>query len=605
MDNDVKSFEQYGLVPSEETRTRMLQAHELGKRVNMLTELTLKIGAAQSPEEVIQILGQEARRVMPSECAFVGLLTEDQKSYEIRSICAPEESPMITGKRFSVNEGIAGWVLQRSMALTVDMNSMPVALTAVEQALRAKGVRALLVAPIRTHDRLLGVLGFGAREVNRYSDNDLWIAQLLGAQVALALGNTSVLKKAQKRINQIELVYRVSRNLSFTLDLKEMLDSAAQAIRKQFQYFEVMIFLMDHETQELELAAEAGEYHDFLPKGYRQHVSQGIIGWVASNGRYLLANDVRKEPRYLAYSYQDTSSELAAPITIDGVVVGVLNIEDNKPNAFDEADVLVAQILCDQIGGAIKNARLFEEIKRANERLVEHDQLKTEFVSIVSHDFRTPLSTIMLAAKSLLREEDPSASKRYREYLNIIVDQAGKLSKLAEDTLSIAKIESGQLTYQFKIVNVEAVIKDAIATAKLSSRHSIEYAVDLNASFVRGDQAKLRQVLTNLISNAVKYSPGGGKIVARAELNPEAPDEVIFSVADQGIGIPADQVGKLFQKFSRVDTGKAKEIRGTGLGLWICAEIIKAHGGRIWVESELGKGSTFKFTVKRGEENHS
>jgi K+-sensing histidine kinase KdpD len=605
MDNDVKSFEQYGSVPSEETRTRMLQAHELGKRVNMLTELTLKIGAAQSPEEVIQVLGQEARRVMPGECAFVGLLTEDQKSYEIRSICAPEESPMITGKRFSVNEGIAGWVLQRSMALTVDMNSMPVALTAVEQALRAKGVRALLVAPIRTHDRLLGVLGFGAREVNRYSDNDLWIAQLLGAQVALALGNTSVLKKAQKRINQIELVYRVSRNLSFTLDLKEMLDSAAQAIRKQFQYFEVMIFLMDHETQELELAAEAGEYHDFLPKGYRQHVSQGIIGWVASNGRYLLANDVRKEPRYLAYSYQDTSSELAAPITIDGVVVGVLNIEDNKTNAFDEADVLVAQILCDQIGGAIKNARLFEEIKRANERLVEHDQLKTEFVSIVSHDFRTPLSTIMLAAKSLLREEDPSASKRYREYLNIIVDQAGKLSKLAEDTLSIAKIESGQLTYQFKIVNVEAVIKDAIATAKLSSRHSIEYAVDLNASFVRGDQAKLRQVLTNLISNAVKYSPGGGKIVARAELNPEAPDEVIFSVADQGIGIPADQVGKLFQKFSRVDTGKAKEIRGTGLGLWICAEIIKAHGGRIWVESELGKGSTFKFTVKRGEENHS
>ncbi len=605
MDNDVKSFEQYGSVPSEETRTRMLQAHELGKRVNMLTELTLKIGAAQSPEDVIQVLGQEVRRVMPGECAFVGLLTEDQKSYEIRSICTPEESLMITGKRFSVNEGIAGWVLQRSMALTVDMNSMPVALTAVEQAFRAKGVRSLLVAPIRTHDRLLGVLGFGAQEVNRYSDNDLWVAQLLGAQVALALGNTSVLKKAQKRINQIELVNRVSRNLSFTLDLKEMLDSAAQAIRKQFQYFEVMIFLMDHETQELELAAEAGEYHDFLPKGYRQHISQGIIGWVASNGRYLLANDVRKEPRYLAYSYQDTSSELAAPITIDGVVVGVLNIEDNKTNAFDETDVLVAQILCDQIGSAIKNARLFEEIKRANERLVEHDQLKTEFVSIVSHDFRTPLSTIMLAAKSLLREEDPTSSKRYREYLNIIVDQAGKLSKLAEDTLSIAKIESGQLAYQFKIVNVEAVIKDAIATAKLSSRHSIEYAVDLNASFVRGDQAKLRQVLTNLISNAVKYSPGGGKIVARAELNPEAPDEVIFSVADQGIGIPADQVGKLFQKFSRVDTGKAKEIRGTGLGLWICAEIIKAHGGRIWVESELGKGSTFKFTVKRGEENHS
>ncbi|HXG38303.1 MAG TPA: GAF domain-containing protein, partial [Bacteroidota bacterium] len=344
-------FEQFGSVSSDELRTRMLQAHELGKRINMLSELTLRIGAAQSPEDIIQVLGQEARRVMPGECAFLGLLTDDQKSYEIHSLCAPEESPMMTETQFSVKEGIAGWVLQRSMALTVDMNSIPVASTAVEKALQAKGVRSILVAPMKTHDRMLGVLGFGAREPNRYSDNDLWLAQLLGTQVALALGNTKVLKKAEKRIHQIELVNRVSRNLTFTLELNEMLESAAQAIRKQFNYFEVMIFLMDHEAQELELAADAGEYHDFLPKGYRQHVSQGVIGWVASNGRYLLANDVRKEPRYLAYSYQDTSAELAAPIMIDGVVVGVLNIEDSKINAFDEADVLVAQILCDQIGG--------------------------------------------------------------------------------------------------------------------------------------------------------------------------------------------------------------------------------------------------------------
>ncbi|MGH2567606.1 MAG: sensor histidine kinase, partial [Bacteroidota bacterium] len=125
--------------------------------------------------------------------------------------------------------------------------------------------------------------------------------------------------------------------------------------------------------------------------------------------------------------------------------------------------------------------------------------------------------------------------------------------------------------------------------------------VDINASFVRGDQVNLRQVLQNLISNAVKYSPGGGMVSAHVDLRKEAPDEVVFSVSDQGIGIPQDQMGRLFQKFSRVETGRAKEIRGTGLGLWICAEIIKAHGGRIWVESEPGRGSTFRFTVKRGE----
>jgi len=207
----------------------------------------------------------------------------------------------------------------------------------------------------------------------------------------------------------------------------------------------------------------------------------------------------------------------------------------------------------------------------------------------------------MLAAKSLLRDDNPS-SARHKEYLAIIVDQARKLSMLAEDTLSIARIETGQLAYQFKIVNVEATIKDALAMAKMSSRHKVSSTVDINASFVRGDQNKLRQVLQNLISNAVKYSPAGGSITVRVELNPAALDEVVFSVADQGIGIPPDQTGRLFQKFSRVQVGKATEIRGTGLGLWICAEIIKVHGGRIWVENNPGEGSTFKFTVKRGEE---
>ena len=247
-----------------------------------------------------------------------------------------------------------------------------------------------------------------------------------------------------------------------------------------------------------------------------------------------------------------------------------------------------------------KHAKLFDEIKRSNQRLLELDKLKTDFVGIVSHDFRTPLSTIMLAAKSLLRKEDTLKPERLREYLGIIVDQAGKLSTLAEDTLSIAKIEAGQLNYQFKIVNVESVIQEALTMVKISSRHNFTSTVDLNCSYVRGDQNKLRQVLQNLISNAVKYSPAGGAITVTVVSHDQQPDEVLFSVSDQGLGIPTEYMGKLFQKYSRVDAGEAVKIKGTGLGLWICREIIKAHGGRIWVDSEVGKGSSFRFSLKRG-----
>jgi len=174
------------------------------------------------------------------------------------------------------------------------------------------------------------------------------------------------------------------------------------------------------------------------------------------------------------------------------------------------------------------------------------------------------------------------------------------LSLLAEDTLSIAKIESGQLNYQFKIVNVETIIQEAVSMVKITARHTFGSSIDMNCAYVRGDQNKLRQVLQNLISNAVKYSPGGGRLNVSVVPSEELADEILFSVSDEGLGIPQEYLGRLFQKYARVDSGEAGKIKGTGLGLWICREIIKAHGGKIWVESEVGKGSYFRFTLKRG-----
>jgi signal transduction histidine kinase len=317
----------------------------------------------------------------------------------------------------------------------------------------------------------------------------------------------------------------------------------------------------------------------------------------------VLANDVTEDPRYVAYEYHSTKSELTVPIRIDGETVGVLNVEDTKLHAFDETDAIVLETLCDQLGSGIKNAKLYDEVKKANSKLTELDKMKSDFLSIVSHDFRSPLASVILAAKALLKKGENVDPRRANEYLTIIVDQANKLSHLAEDTLSIAKMESGQLSYFFKVVNVERLIKDAAALVSFSRRHQLEYHVDSGVSYIKGDQTKLRQVVQNLLSNAVKYSPKGGIVRVTAE-NYQA-DQLLISVVDEGIGIAAGQVDKLFQKFSRIDTTEAREIKGSGLGLWICKEIVKAHGGNIWVESEVGKGSTFKFTLKKAHQEQT
>ncbi|MBU2471915.1 MAG: hypothetical protein KKF20_05865, partial [Bacteroidetes bacterium] len=158
----------------------------------------------------------------------------------------------------------------------------------------------------------------------------------------------------------------------------------------------------------------------------------------------------------------------------------------------------------------------------------------------------------------------------------------------------------GQVTIESKVVNVERVIRDAISSVRFSNRHSVNYTVDQSVSFIKADQARLRQVLQNLLSNSIKYSPNGCNI--SVAVYDYSSDEVLFSVTDEGIGIKQEYHDKLFQKFSRVDSTEVKKIKGSGLGLWICKEIVEAHDGKIWVESEFGKGSTFKFTIRKADD---
>ncbi len=418
------------------------------------------------------------------------------------------------------------------------------------------------------------------------------------ARVPPAGSDASGLKTGlEKRLAQIRLISEVTRHMTADMELQELLDTAASFIQKTFNYFDVTVFLLSADGSLLELSAHAGNFTDFLPHGYRQRVDKGIIGRVATGGRVIMANDVNLEPTYLAHEYHDTKSEIAIPIKIDDRVIGVLNVEDTELNAFDETDSLVLSTLSDQLGIAIKNARLYEELRQANMKLIELDSVKSDFLGIVSHDFRSPLSSIMLAARSLLKNEAIQSIPRAKEYMQLIVDQAVRLNQLAEDTLSITKLESGQLTYYFKIVNIERLIQDAVSMVKFSRRHEFEYSVDPDALFIKGDQSKLRQVLQNLVSNAVKYSPAGGKITVRVENR--SSEEILVSVSDQGMGIPKEKLGRLFQKFSRIDSKESKEIKGAGLGLWICREVVLGHGGSIWMESEPGKGSTAKFIVLR------
>jgi two-component system phosphate regulon sensor histidine kinase PhoR len=224
------------------------------------------------------------------------------------------------------------------------------------------------------------------------------------------------------------------------------------------------------------------------------------------------------------------------------------------------------------------------------------ERVRRDFVANVSHEFKTPLTAIQGFAETLLSGALDDKANRKR-FVEIIREHARRLARLTDDLLKLSRIEAGRLELEIRPIRVEALVNGCVETARLNAQaRGLQIHVDLqeNAPAVRGDGAQLGEVLQNLLDNAVQYTPSGGQIEVKARSNGH---EVIFTVTDTGIGIPESDLERIFERFYRVDAARSREAGGTGLGLAIARHIVDAHGGRIWVESAVGQGSRFHFSI--------
>jgi signal transduction histidine kinase/ActR/RegA family two-component response regulator/CHASE3 domain sensor protein len=236
-------------------------------------------------------------------------------------------------------------------------------------------------------------------------------------------------------------------------------------------------------------------------------------------------------------------------------------------------------------------------VHRDMTREYEVDQMKSEFVSTVSHELRTPLSSVLGFTELMLNKE--LKPERQTKYLTTIHREAKRLTELINDFLDIQRMESGKQTYEFRGVDLLPMVHELVETFAINSpKHPLRIETELRQAVVRGDETKLRQVLLNIVGNAIKYSPDGGEVTVSLL---DHGGQLEVSVSDQGLGIPKEALGKLFTKFYRIDNSDRRKIGGTGLGLAICKEIMKAHEGAILVDSVLGEGSTFRMYFPRNQ----
>ena len=286
-------------------------------------------------------------------------------------------------------------------------------------------------------------------------------------------------------------------------------------------------------------------------------------------------------------------SAMIVPLTLGRQILGLLLVADRAGALpFRDEDLGVLQAVAGQAAVSVENQRLHEQIKEANARLQEYDRMKSEFVAIIAHDFRSPLMAIRGFAELVLEDTDLPLESR-QEFMQTIMDQTDDLARLANDTLLISRMETGEIQYEWRDVELAPLILEAVPLGL--SQHSLVTDVPAGLPAIVADADRIKQIVTNLLSNAVKYSPEGGAITVR--VRERGDQHVLIEVADQGLGIPPDQVGRLFQKFERVRTDEHLRVSGTGLGLYICKKIAEGHGGQIWVESEPGRGSTFSILL--------
>ena len=474
---------------------------------------------------------------------------------------------------------------------------------------------SMIYLPLVAQERVLGVLSVQSFKKNAYTPQNLSLLANLAAYTTIALDNANAYKtindaqrSVSERAAELLTINRITQALSSQLDKDRLIQLVGEQIRDLFHASIAYIALLDRSTMMLHFPYTFGEEAPSRPFG------SGLTSRVIRTGEPLLINEDMEQSRKrlgVEQMGRNTASYLGVPIPSGGQTIGVISVQStDQEGRFTESDQRLLSTIASAVGVAIHNAKLFEETRQAREAAEEADAAKSSFLSTVSHELRTPLTSVLGFAKiirrrleerlfPLIADDDRKivqTKQQVLDNLGVVVSEGERLTKLIDDVLDLAKIEAGKFTWNMASVSIAEVIDRATsATSSLFEARKLNLVTDVEPDLptITGDQDRLIQVVINLISNAVKFTDAGSiKCAVRREA-----EDLVVSVTDSGIGIaPADQP-KVFEKFKQVGDTLTDKPKGTGLGLPICKEIVEYHGGRIWVESEPGKGSTFSFTL--------
>jgi signal transduction histidine kinase len=408
-----------------------------------------------------------------------------------------------------------------------------------------------------------------------------------------------------RSVGELKALGEVGQAVSSTLDLQTVLSTIVRHAVQLSGTDCGIIYEYDEPTQEFHLRASY-QMEEELVNAYRAtplRLGQGATGRAAETRAPTQVTDLRQEQEFATRGMRPILSRLgyqsllAMPLLLEQKIMGALTIYRRHTGTFAPEVVNLLQTFATQSVLAIQNARLFREIEEKSRQIEAANRHKSEFLANMSHELRTPLNAIIGFSEVLQEKLFGELNEKQAEYTEDILTSGQHLLSLINEILDLSKVEAGRMELELSSFDLPLAIDNARTFVReRAAKHGInlDVAIDERLGEFVGDERKIKQILLNLLSNAVKFTPEGGRIGIKAR---QADGSVEISVSDTGIGISPEDQAKIFEEFRQVGSDYAHKIEGTGLGLTLAKKFVELHGGKIWVESEVGKGSRFTFTL--------
>jgi signal transduction histidine kinase len=472
------------------------------------------------------------------------------------------------------------------------------------------GARTFLAIPLLREGVVVGAVVIYRAEVRPFDDKQITLVRTFADQAVIAIENVRLFTELQARtaeltqsVNQLTALGEISQAVSSTLDVETVLQTIVSRASQLAGADGCAIYEYDDVTEAFHIRAT----HNLDPalvetlRGTPLRKGEGTMGRAAETREPTQVADIAAPGAYQSHIRETLLGAgyralLSVPLLREGEVIGSLSLNRHAPGEFPPEVIDVLKTFATQSALAIQNARLFREIADKSRQLEAASQHKSEFLANMSHELRTPLNAIIGFSEVLMQRMFGELNTKQDEYLKDIYESGRHLLSLINDILDLSKIEAGHMELEATDFDLPSAIDNAlILVRERATRRGITLGstIDERVGLIRGDERKVKQILLNLLSNALKFTPEGGRIDVAAGLHDEVAE---VSVADTGVGIaPVDQEA-VFEEFRQVGAAE-KRAEGTGLGLALSRKFVELHGGKIWVRSELGRGSTFTFTL--------